>query len=195
MAYVVWKMIRGCGPYAYLCESVWSDGRSRMRHLGYLGRWGGEGDDRVEPGMVVRGPDFSPSVRRLLGGRLAAAAGDLGGRADRAEATGAEADLGGRTEDGLATTVEGQAATPVADAGSDVGSDVGSEKSAPVTVRPHRLPGGAWGVLSTAPLAVGDLVQVRTASGSTWTATVSELLEPTPRGFVARTSGRPRGRL
>ena len=48
-------------------------------------------------------------------------------------------------------------------------------------------------VLSEEPLATGDPVEVTTASGLAWAATVTEVLEPTPRGFVARTSGRPRG--
>ena len=56
MAYVVWKIIDGHGPHAYLYESVWVDGRSRVRHLGYLGRWRREGADSVKPGSVVYAP-------------------------------------------------------------------------------------------------------------------------------------------
>ena len=61
----------------------------------------------------------------------------------------------------------------------------------PAPARPHRLPDGAWGVVSPRPLARGDLVTVTTSGGQCWTATVTEVLEQTERGTVARTSGRP----
>ena len=81
MPFVVWKMINGHGPYAYLRQSVWRDGQSKTVHLGYLGCWAGasgasaDGSDAIVPGSVViapdgqevRVPEFSPSILRRLG--------------------------------------------------------------------------------------------------------------------------------
>ena len=74
MAYVVWKMHGGNGPYAYLRESVRVDGKVRPRHICYLGCFR-EGDPgSVRPGSVVtaptgesvRVPEFNPAVLRRL---------------------------------------------------------------------------------------------------------------------------------
>ena len=84
MSFVVWKMIKGHGPYAYLRQSVWRDGQSKTVHLGYLGLWAGasgapaDGSDAIVPGSVViapdgqevRVPEFSPSLLRRLGPSL-----------------------------------------------------------------------------------------------------------------------------
>ena len=209
MAYVVWKVIDGHGPYAYLCESVWVDGRSRVRHLGYLGRWRGEGADSVKPGSVVyapdgqevRVPDFSPSVRRRLGSRLNAPAdprpeANLGSRPDGAVSTGAEASLGSSSKPDLGGSSAADLGSSPDDANGHLTSrdPAGDAEPLPTPVRPHRLSDDSWGVLSQRPLAPGDLVMVNTASGQSWTATVTEVLEPVQRGYVARTSGRPQPR-
>ncbi len=218
MAYVVWKVIDGHSPYAYLCESVWVDGRSRVRHLGYLGRWRGEGADSVKPGSVVyapdgqevRVPDFSPSVRRRLGSRLNASAdpgpeANLGSRSDGEVSTGAEAGLGSSSEPDLGGSSAADLGSSPDDANGhltsrDPAGDAepdpvgGGAEPLPTPVRPHRLSDDSWGVLSQRPLAPGDLVMVNTASGQSWTATVTEVLEPVQRGYVARTSGRPQPR-
>ena len=202
MAYVVWKMINGHGPYAYLCESVWVDGRPRVRHLRYLGPWREEGPDPLKPGSVVlapdgrevRVPDFSPSVRRRLGSR-----------SDWAGATGAEADLGSSSRPDLGSRSAAELGSRSDDANEDLGSRnpaagagpdpvAAAAEPVPTPVRPHRLSDDSWGVLSQRPLAQGDLVMVTTSSGKSWTATVTELLEPIQRGYVARTSGRPQSR-
>ena len=223
MAYVVWKVINGCGPYAYLCESDWVEGKPRVRHLRYLGPWREEGPDPLKPGSVVHAPDgqqiqvpdFSPSVRRRLGSRPDAPVdpvpeASLGSRSDGAAATGAEAGLGSRSDGAAATGAEaGLGSSSAAELGSrsdDTNEDLGSRNPAagadpvagaeplPTPVRPHRLSDDSWGVLSRRPLAQGDLVMVNTASGKSWTATVTEVLEPAQRGYVARTSGRPQPR-
>ena len=85
MAYVVWKIINGKGPYAYLRKSERVDGRVRTRHLGYLGYWSADGGGTVGPGSVVSGPNgeqvvvpgFSPSMLRRLGATAAEVAGAL----------------------------------------------------------------------------------------------------------------------
>ena len=225
MAYVVWKVINGHGPYAYLYESVWVNGRPRVRHLRYLGPWREEGPDPLMPGSVVLAPDgrevrvpeFSPSVLRHLGSRPDAPVDpgpevSLGSRSDGAAATGAETGLGSRCDGAAATGAEaGLGSSSRPDLGSrsaaglgsrsdDTNKDLGSRNPAagaeplPTPVRPHRLSDDSWGVLSQRPLAQGDLVMVSTASGKSWTATVTEVLEPVQRGYVARTSGRPQPR-
>ena len=204
MAYVVWKVIDGYGPYAYLYESVWVDGRSRVRHLEYLGRWRGEDANSVKPGSVVhtpdgqevRVPDFSPSVRRHLGSRLVelvhpGAETDLGSRPKGMVATGAEAGLGSNSAAELGSSPD--------DVDGDLGSRRGAEpdpvgdgaEPRPTPVRPRRLSDGSWGVLSQRPLAPGDPVMVSTTAGQSWIATVTEVLEPVQQGYVARASGRP----
>ena len=115
MAYVVWKMRGGHGPYAYLYESVWRDGRSRTKFLGYLGRYGGSGAEGVEPGSIVvdpygwevRVPPFSPSVLRQMAA--------LGG--------GGDPDLGSRP-------------------GDPARAELCSRSDDPAPARPHRLPDG-----------------------------------------------------
>ena len=209
MAYVVWKVINGHGPYAYLCESVWVDGRPRVRHLRYLGPWREEGPDQVKPGSVVhtpdgrevRVPDFSPSVRRRLGSRPDAPVDPvpearLGSRSDGGAATGAEAGLGSSPRPDLGSSFAAELGSRSDDTNEDLGSrnQAAGAQPLPTPVRPHRLSDDSWGVLSQRPLAQGELVMVNTASGKRWTATVTEVLEPVQRGYVARTSGRPQPR-
>lgn len=201
MAYVVWKFVRGKGPYAYLRRSERVDGLVRARELGYLGRWSADGSGTVRPGDVVPGPageevvvpEFSPSVLRRLPttpeGRLPTTAGpepgDAGGGLPTTSSAAPPTVPEGESN-GLPTTDPGELPTT---AGPDAGGDGDGLPTTPA--RPHRLGDGSWGVVSDLRLTVGDVVEVRTARGQTWRATVTEVLEPTGRGFVARTSGRP----
>ena len=209
MAYVVWKVINGHGPYAYLYESVWVNGRPRVRHLRYLGPWREEGPDPLMPGSVVLAPDgrevrvpaFSPSVLRRLGSRPDAPAdpvpeASLGSRFDGAAATGAEASLGSSSRPDLGSRSAAELDNQYNNTNEDLGSrsPAAGAEPVPTPVRPYRLSDDSWGVLSQRPLAQGDLVMVSTASGKSWTATVTEVLEPVQRGYVARTSGRPQPR-
>ena len=101
MAYVVWKFQGSHGPYAYLYESVWQDGKSRSRYLRYLGRFGRDGPASVEPGSVVVGPDgrelvvppFSPGVIRQMAA-FGGSPSQLGSRSS----DGGGPDLGSRSE-------------------------------------------------------------------------------------------------
>ena len=209
MSFVVWKMIKGHGPYAYLRQSVWRDGQSKTVHLGYLGLWAGasgapaDGSDAIVPGSVViapdgqevRVPEFSPSLLRRLGTSPVEPADGLG----TSPAGSSEGGLGtsptepagelgtspaGSSEGGLGTS-------PTESAGGLGTSPPIPVASAPAPARPLRLPDGSWGVLSPEPLAVGGQVRVTTSGGQSWTATVTEVLETTERGVAARTSGRP----
>ena len=235
MAYVVWKVQGGNGPYAYLYESVWQDGKSRTRYVGYLGRFGSEGPGTVRPGAVVVGPDgrdlvvpaFGPAVLRQLaaagrdlGSRSAgaepelgsrspgAAGGELGSRSEAADPTGLEAELGSRLSDGqseLGSRPDSASGVELgsrsddgyaqlgsrSDGGADEHLGSGSQPRPPTAARPHRLPDGSWGVVCREEVAVGDQVQVRTAGGESWLATVAEVLEHGPRGIVARASRGP----
>ena len=144
MAYVVWKLQGGNGPYAYLYESVWQDGKSRTRYVGYLGRFGGEGPGSVRPGSVVVGPDgkdlvvpaFGPAVLRQLaaagrdlGSRAAGGEPDLGSRSEAAagrelgsRSAGAEPDLGSRSLPGGATGREAGLGSRAGDGSGELGS-------------------------------------------------------------------------
>ena len=225
MAHVVWKFVRGMGPYAYLRQSVRVDGRVRTRELGYLGCWRPDGTGTVNPGSVVPGPggeevrvpEFSPSIQRRLPttappgpeGRLPTTeppSAELPGKelpttdpmvADgELPTTPAGAGTGLPTTDSVALAEE----LPITCAGPEeelpttVAGARAEPAPEPAPVRPHRLSDGSWGVVSQQQLAMGDLVTVTTASGQSWTATVTEVLEPVRRGFVARTSGRPQPR-
>ena len=120
MPFVVWKMINGHGPYAYLRQSVWRDGQSKTVHLGYLGCWAGasgasaDGSDAIVPGSVViapdgqevRVPEFSPSILRRLGTSPVELADELG----TSPAGPSEGDLGTSSPepaDGLGTSPAG----------------------------------------------------------------------------------------
>ena len=206
MAFIVWKLIRGKGPYAYLRQSERVDGRVVTRHLAYLGYWSAEGGT-LGPGSMVTGPNgeelvvpgFSPSLLLRLGttaeavGRSLATTSEGSGLRLATTTEKSESQLATTEDDPLATTrEEAQGLLATTELGTTGEGHSGGPTQA-ASVRPHRLPDGSWGVFSVEPLAAGDLVEVTTASGQTWTATVVEALEPTPRGFVARTSGRPRG--
>ena len=129
----------------------------------------------------------APAGPAQLGSRPGTADGgdsgpDLGNRS-----AGAAADLGSRSEDGpgkLGSRPDGGA--------EDLGSR--PDVSAQVSARPHRLPDGSWGVFSREKVAPGDQVQVqvRTAGGQSWVATVVEVVEQGPRGTVARARSGPR---
>ena len=117
IAYVACKFQGGHGPYTYLYESVWQDGKSWTRYVSYLGRFGADGPGAVQPGTVVVGPDgrdlvvpaFSPAVLRQLAASGGAPAhlgnrpeasdgGDLGSRFLSAGATAPEGELGSRQQ-------------------------------------------------------------------------------------------------
>ena len=161
MAYVVWKLNDGRGPYAYLWESYRKEGKPRSRHLRYLGKWG-----QLAPGTVVAAPDGSevvvpdpaPSLleRRSAGGgparsgRVETTAQEL--LPDAVETTVAGPPAGGagnavETTDmgvpaaGLVSTAapaEGPVETTVDDVPGEVMETTG---------RPHRLADGSWGAL------------------------------------------------
>ena len=84
MAYVIWKIHRGYGPYAYLRESVRVDGKVRARHICYLGRYGGEdaaaaqASDALWPGSVVTTPHRPIGAGAGLQPGGAPAVGDYG---------------------------------------------------------------------------------------------------------------------
>ena len=78
----------------------------------------------------------------------------------------------------------------------------GAVRTAPASAplegwRPGRLPDGSWGSLYTGPNAealpqelVGLTITVRTRSGDSWPATVTEVVERAPDRILVRTSGR-----
>ena len=161
------------------------EGKVKARNLRYLGPWNADGSATVSPGTVVIGPDgqgvlvpqFSPALlQRLVLTPWGPPDADLG--------TTQKEPLG---QLGTTRTVEMASdlgTTPSDNAAADCNAD-------PIPVRPYLLPDGSWGVLAPGPLAVGDLVMVTTSYGEQWTSTVTEVLEPIPRGMVARTTGRP----
>ena len=82
-------------------------------------------------------------------------------------------------------------------------STAGADRSAPAASaplegwRPARLPDGSWGSLYTGPNPealppdlVGLTISVRTRSGDSWPATVTEVVERAPDRILVRTSGR-----
>ena len=109
MAYVVWKVQSGYGPYAYLRESVRVDGKVRAQHICYLGRHGGESATAAQApgalwpgsmvltptGQSVRLPDFSPAVLKQLGTTgPGTPPKELGTTKPETVPTGAQAELG-----------------------------------------------------------------------------------------------------
>ena len=216
MAYIVWKVVKGQGPYAYLRESVRLDGRVATRHLGYLGRLegspGGEpGEKTVLPGSVVRAPsgqevvvpEPGPALMRRLGTTAPARGGaelgttrdgELGTTGQGHAPTGREAELGTTAPvelpttsgDELGTTRDGELGTTPEELELS-----GTDVMPPATVRPQRLADGTWGVWSDRELSVGETVRVVTASGQEWETRVTELMEQDARGTVAKTQGRP----
>lgn len=226
MAFAVWKMIRGKGPYAYMRQSVRVEGKVRTRHLGYLGYWNADGSGTISPGSVVAGPDGRPVVvprfTPLMLSQLGITAEDLEavlgttGAEVRAEPLGTTAPSG--TGESLGTTTYpspdgGDQETGTTKEGPDTllgttdpgaysdetgitsgGDSPAQGAPAPIPVNPYLLPDNSWGVLSQEQLAVGDLVTVRTRSGKSWMATVTEIMKPVHRGFVARTSRPPHSR-
>ena len=125
----------------------------------------------------------------------------LGTTAPESSPTGAEADLGTTTVAppllGTTDTAEKLGTTEttvVPSLGSTpaVGGEEGQNASRLATARPRRLSDRSWGIVSQEQLAVGEQVQVTTSGGESWTARVTEVLERSQGGTVARTTGRPR---
>ena len=124
----------------------------------------------------------------------------LGTTAPDSPPTGTEADLGTTTmapsllettdtAEKLGTTettvVPSLGCTPA------VGDEEGQTTSRIAAARPRRLSDRSWGIISQEQLAVGDQVRVTTSGGESWTARITEVLERSQRGTVARTTGRP----
>ena len=144
MPFVVWKMINGHGPYAYLRQSVWRDGQSKTVHLGYLGCWAGasgasaDGSDAIVPGSVViapdgqevRVPEFSPSILRRLGTSPVELADELG-----TSSTGpSEGDLGTSSPepaDGLGTSPAGPSEGDLGTSPSEPADGLGTSPAGP----------------------------------------------------------------
>ena len=212
MAYVVWKLVRGQGPYAYLRESVRLDGKVRARHLGYLGRLGSgdePGEKTIVPGSVVCAPTGQEIVVLEPPAALMSRLGTT--RAEPLPTT--PAGVSGTTDQVVLGTAPpkasqgGSGTERVAESGATPSSPLDTTESGglgttvekgeelshspPVDVRPQRLPDGTWGVWCPAGVSVGDMVQVVTASGKTWETRVVELVSRTNGGTVARTEGRP----
>ena len=183
MPFVVWKMINGHGPYAYLRQSVWRDGQSKTVHLGYLGCWAGasgasaDGSEAIVPGSVViapdgqevRVPEFSPSILRRLGTSPVELADELG-----TSSTGpSEGELGTSSPepaDGLGTSPAGPSEGKLGTSPSESADGLGTSPAGPSEGDLGTSPSEPADGLGTSPagpsegdLGIGEPVPVASA--------------------------------